>query len=177
RAPLVARSSNHATTRREAACALLQCDVTLHRERGRAGRSQARRAETSPCPASRDPRTPNCPAASQTTPEGAPVRLPPGQPEQGNLTPQGQPPTRLCFRASGRVSDPRRRQLTPEIALALRAPPPQDVAKCSRPRHRCLRRRAEPRPGLRARSDSAGDDGPDCPCPKPARGEIQVRRR
>ena len=48
------------------------------------------------------PRTPNCPAASQTTPEGAPVRLAPSQSAQGPLAPQGQPPARLF---GGRLSN------------------------------------------------------------------------
>ena len=44
----------------------------------------------------RAPRTPNCPAPSQTTPEGAPVRLAPGQPAQGPSPCKEQSPSRLA---------------------------------------------------------------------------------
>ena len=50
------------------------------------------------------PRTPNCPVASQTTPEGTPVRLAPSQSAQGALTPQGQLPARLVVVAGPRLS-------------------------------------------------------------------------
>ena len=41
------------------------------------------------------PRTPSCPAASQTTPEGTPVRLPPSQSAQGVTPPSRTTPRRL----------------------------------------------------------------------------------
>jgi hypothetical protein len=47
------------------------------------------------------PRTPSCPAVSQTTPEGTPVRLPPSQSEQGVTPPSRTTPGPPLFLKGG----------------------------------------------------------------------------